>query len=183
MSDLASRQQRAAETILTNEHLTNGLDDPVAQALVDWGVALAEHVARSTQDLAGVQAATELETRLPAVRRLMRRVRSWLVKRAELDDQTVDEILSDVFDQAAIIYRGFQRPDPVQHAHGVEEWRTYAERPRELIDRLRSMVEDPGVQAAPQAQPSSRAIVPQHFWDAPTGTQVNVGEDDDAQTD
>lgn len=60
--------QVAVERILEDESLTAELVDPAATTLLDWGVKQAEAIARRS----GAQA--ELDTRLNALRRTLKRV-------------------------------------------------------------------------------------------------------------
>lgn len=49
--DLEKRIRMAAESILENESLREGLDDQGASALLDWGVSRAKLIAAETEDL------------------------------------------------------------------------------------------------------------------------------------
>jgi hypothetical protein len=56
--DIEQRKRMAAESLLENESLREGLDDESASALLDWGTALAQRIAEST---AGVEDDEEAE--------------------------------------------------------------------------------------------------------------------------
>jgi hypothetical protein len=138
--DLTSRRRRAAETILQNERLTEGLDDATAQDLLDWGLALADRAVQSTAALDDTAATQELELRLQAVQRLMRRLRYWLANGADIDDQRAAELLSDIIQQTTLIYDDYVPPDTAQRAQFLGAWHSYSQQPRELIAELKDML-------------------------------------------
>ncbi len=75
--DTKIRTARAAEDILGNERLTSDLDDEAASILLDWGVAWAERVARSTTHLDDEAASESMYPQLKAIRKLMRLISRW----------------------------------------------------------------------------------------------------------
>lgn len=75
--DTEPRAIRAAEGILGNERLTSDLDDEAASILLDWGVAWAERVARSTAHLDDESASESMYPQLKAIRKLMRLISRW----------------------------------------------------------------------------------------------------------
>lgn len=105
------RATRAAESILDNESLTADLDDAAAKVLLDWGIACAELVARETADLSAQEAGEAIDSRLRAIRRLMRQVRQWATNRPDMDAETGAKLLNEIIEQAAAIYPGFAPPD------------------------------------------------------------------------
>lgn len=94
------RVQLAAESILGNENLTADLDDPAADALIQWGVNWAAVSARETAEMDEEQSANYLYPRLKATRRLLRYVNNWL----QLEDGDSEEVAG----QLAAIYRQAQ---------------------------------------------------------------------------
>jgi hypothetical protein len=142
VAELEARRRRAAETILQNERLTAGLQDAVAQALLDWGLAMAGHVASSTAGLDDRQAEPVLETRLQAVARLMRRVRAWLAGDAGPDAAPREELLAYVVEQGAIVYGDLAPPAAGRRAEFLSRWQEDGSDPIELVARLRALVEE-----------------------------------------
>ena len=104
MDDLIRRKNRAAESILENEALTDELDDTTAKALLDWGVACAEMIAQSTAGLDDSQADEVLSVRLRAIRRLIRGVSHWIARRLDTDVAGNTALLNKIVEQATIIY-------------------------------------------------------------------------------
>jgi hypothetical protein len=98
--DLDNRIQRAAESILENEKLTADLDDPAADALIQWGVSWATAAAQETVDLDEEQSADYLYPRLKATRRMLRYVNDWL--------QEEDGLAEEKAGQLAAVYRQAQ---------------------------------------------------------------------------
>jgi molybdopterin converting factor small subunit len=105
MKEMAQRARHAAERILEDERLTDNLEDDAARVLIEWGIAIAESIARSEDDLEAVN------DRLKATRRLMRYVNKWVPRRTEKDAQGYQEVLSKLLKQAAIAY-GEHTPPP-----------------------------------------------------------------------
>jgi hypothetical protein len=122
VDELSRRIRRASESILENESLTAGLDDPAAQALLDWGLACAERVAESTALLTDEDARAAMSPRLRATRRLMRRVREWIVHRAELGPTAAAQLLAEIVEQATLIDPGFTPPDDDRRAVFLRHW-------------------------------------------------------------
>ncbi len=79
-ADVTKRVNQAVERILENERLTADLDDEVAEALVEWGVAWAEMIARSSAGLDDLAAEEVTSPKERALRRLMRRVNKWVAQ-------------------------------------------------------------------------------------------------------
>jgi hypothetical protein len=104
VNELTQRIHRAAESILENERLTADLDDAAAKVLLDWGIACAKMVARSTVGLDDAEAKESMSPRLRATRRLMRLVNRWIASRPDMDAEGGAMLLTDIIEQAAIIY-------------------------------------------------------------------------------
>jgi hypothetical protein len=135
MDDLKRRTQRAAERILENESLTADLDDDAAQVLLDWGVRCAEQIARDTVGLSGDLVEEAMYPRLRALRRLMRAVNRWAIKRQPMDAETLAKML----EQAAIIYYGYVPPDSIPQEAFRQQ--SLANSTPETITRLRAFIE------------------------------------------
>jgi hypothetical protein len=147
VSNLEQRVRRAAESILENESLTAGLDDTTAKELLDWGIACAEAIAQETAGLNDDEAEAVISPRLRATRGLMRRVRQWVVNRQEMEAEAGAELLSEVIEQAAIIYQDFVPPDDDQREVFEGEWLNLADDPPQMIVRLRMFIEGTGIES------------------------------------
>jgi hypothetical protein len=145
MKELQQRVNRAAEGILENERLTADLDDASAKVLIDWGVACAERIARSTAGLNDKEAEDAMYPRLRATRRLMRRVNSWVANRHTMDAATSAASLDEIIAQAEIIYGDdFVPPSRARRDAFLRLHFEYAKDPQQLITQLRDLFEDSG---------------------------------------
>lgn len=144
MDQLAKRVQRAAESILGNESLTEGLSDAVAQVLLDWGVACAEQIARSTAGMDDAEAEEAMSQRLRATRRLMRWVRMWTTHRADIDAEARAEYLAKLIRQAAVIYQHYTPPDDDWCATFLRRAPDLVDYPIQMITDLRTLIEGSG---------------------------------------
>ena len=198
MDEFAQRLKRAADNILENERLTSELDDAAAQVLLDWGVACAEEIARSTAGLKGSKVEEAMSPRLRATRRLMRRVSKWVANRRTMDGERSGELLSQISEQAEIIYgEGFAAPDTDQRDILLRLPFVYADEPQQMIADLRQTLDVSSKTAAadfdalrtaddetsepsrsaelPDASPHGRCGDPRQLERDP----LNIGEDDE----
>jgi hypothetical protein len=142
MNDLVQRIRRAAQGILENERLTADLDDTAAEVLLDWGIACAKLVARSTAGLDDSQAEEAMYPRLRATRRLMRLVNKWIANRLETDAEGNVVLLTKIIDQAAIIYgETFNPPQDDRRVALEEQSLELTDYPPQLIMKLRTLIE------------------------------------------
>jgi hypothetical protein len=142
MAEFTRRVARAAETILENERLTADLDDAAAKVLLEWGVACAERIAQGTAGLDDAEAERVMSPRLRATRRLMRSVNRWIASRWEMDAESSAAVLTQIIDQAAIIYgEEFEPPVQEQRDAFVKQIPALVDRPAQLIADLRALVE------------------------------------------
>ena len=144
MDELARRIQRASESILENESLTVGLDDPAAEALLDWGLTCAARIAESTAFLTEEDARAAMSPRLRATRQLMRRVKKWVIHRAELGPTAATELLAEIIEQATIIDPGFAPPDEEHRAMFLRHWQDLVDHPPQMIADLRAFMQGTG---------------------------------------
>lgn len=97
---LQARERAAAESILSNESLTDNLDDKTAQALLDWGLALSKMIVGQTSGLDDQTAEEAMYPALKGVRRLMKSLNRWLpdfsVTEAEANQKIFDKIVADI---------------------------------------------------------------------------------------
>lgn len=166
MDEITQRETRASESILENESLTAGLDDETAQALLDWGLACAKLVARSTTGMDDEAAQEAMSPRLRAVRQLMRQVRRWGTNLDQATETTApprlnifqrlmrprvlqeykaaDELWSGVAAQAAIVYGlDYSPPDDDQRQAFLKQYAEMRTQPLQVIASLRKLVEPP----------------------------------------
>ena len=70
--DLQKRIRMAAESLLENEALREGLDDEAGSALMDWGIACSTHIVNGTAALEDDDEADEaLSPRMRALSRML----------------------------------------------------------------------------------------------------------------
>jgi hypothetical protein len=142
MKEFQQRVNRAAESILENERLTADLDDASAKVLIDWGVACAEKIARSTAGLNEAEAEEAMYPRLRATRRLMRRVNNWVADRRTMDATASATALDEISTLAEIIYGGdYVPPSRARRDAFLRLHFEYADDPQQLITRLRDLFE------------------------------------------
>ena len=144
MDELARRIRRASESILENESLTTGLDDPAAEALLDWGLNCAERIAESTAFLTEEDARAAMSPRLRATRQLMRRVKQWVIHRTELGPTAAAELLAEIIEQVTIIDPGLAPPDDARRATFLRHWQGLVHHPPQMIADLRAFIQGTG---------------------------------------
>jgi hypothetical protein len=137
--DLEQRIRMAAESILENESLREGLDDEAATVLLDWGVARAKQIASETADLEDETEAEEAAyPRMLALRQILRAAASLCAENVEPAQQT--ELLQEIANQVPLVYGP---------AAAVFETSTWANvpiaqlgNPVQIIKRLRASIEN-----------------------------------------
>jgi len=134
MRELERRIQSAVESILGNESLTADLDDPAAQALLDWGITCAKRIAGRTAGLNDERAEEVIYPGMRATRRLMRLVQRWASDQAGMDTALLDQIL----EQAAIIYPDFTPPSTHRRVMFLYQ---IPDAPLQRIAQIRELVE------------------------------------------
>jgi hypothetical protein len=101
--DLEKRIRMAAESILENESIREGLDDYGASALLKWGIACAERIASETNELDDDEEAEEITyPRMRALRQMLDNVKS--LYRPELDPTDGRTLLAEISEFAAVVY-------------------------------------------------------------------------------
>ncbi|MEM7032302.1 MAG: hypothetical protein AAF629_22315 [Chloroflexota bacterium] len=134
------RINRAAESILENEKLTDGLDDEAAQALIDWGLTCAKSIMENTLGLNDEEAEELTYPQLKATRRLMRSVSKWIVRQSEGNSEAAQKSLQKVIEQAQTIYGDtVQLPDTLEA--GTLANPSVSETPQQIIANLRTVIE------------------------------------------
>jgi hypothetical protein len=108
--DLEKRLKMAAESILENESLREGLDDEAGSALLDWGIARAQQIAGETADLEDDEEAEEASyPRMRGLRKILTNVVSLCAE--EADPALQSELLQEIADQVPLVY-GPSAPHP-----------------------------------------------------------------------
>jgi hypothetical protein len=103
MTDLEKRIRMAAESILENESLREGLEDEAASALLDWGVACAKRIASNTAALEDETDAEEaVYPRMRALRQMLRAIVSLYGENTEAVRRS--EYLQEIADQVPLVY-------------------------------------------------------------------------------
>jgi phosphohistidine phosphatase len=136
------REQRAVESILDDERLTADLDDAAAQALLDWGMASARRIARTTSAADSATADEAMYQRLRATRKLMRWVNQWVASSQSATSVQEADALSEILDRASCVYGVHDIPlDQAQQDHFHRLEAECVDEPARLIIRLREFVE------------------------------------------
>jgi hypothetical protein len=115
---LERRAQRAAESLMDNESLTEGLDTEAANILLSWGIEHARNIAWDTSEvLDEEQAQTIMYLRLRALRRMMSLVTTLICCQASLDAAGRANSLEQIIAQAGTVYGpDFNAPDETRLA-------------------------------------------------------------------
>jgi hypothetical protein len=102
--DLEKRIRMAAESILENESLREGLEDEGASALLDWGIARAKQIANDTANLEDETEAEETSyPRMRALRQMLRAIVS-LYATTNVEALERDAYLQEIASQVALVY-------------------------------------------------------------------------------
>ena len=137
--DIETRQRMAAERILEDESLREGLDDSGATALLNWGTDCAKRIAADTVSLDDDDEAEEAsypQTR--ALRQMLEDVKS--LYRPELLPADGRTLLAEIVEFASVIYGpNAQLPKRIY-------WNRFAvtlagDAPGEKINNLRALIE------------------------------------------
>ena len=121
--DLKKRMKMAAESILENESLREGLDDEAGSALLDWGVARAQQIASETAELEDEEAEEASYPRMRGLRTLLRDVASLCTE--EPDSTRQGELLQEIADQVPLVY------GPAAPSSDISSWTHFLATPVE----------------------------------------------------
>lgn len=146
---LRRREEQAADQILTNEAMTADLDDEAADALLAWAMSAVHSAVARTAGLDETEAEQVMDEALPAVRRLMRAVRGLALQPGTLDEGQRQAYLSQMTQQASLVYGPSQAPPVERVAARVLQPPSREQEPAAVIASLRSLVE--GQWARPDA--------------------------------
>lgn len=101
--DTSGRQRRAAESILENESIREGLDDSGASALLKWGVECAKRIAADTAEIADEDEAEEASyPRMRALRQMLEDVKALF--RPELLPSEGATLIEEIVGFASVVY-------------------------------------------------------------------------------
>ncbi len=143
LDQLAQRVSRAAESILENESLTDGLDDTAAEQLLSWGIACAETAARGTAGLGEAEAEEALYPRMRATRMLMHSVKAWINERQTAGTDPAQ--LNEIIEQATLAYgQNFVAPSVERLAAFLEQQNAAGLDPQGMIAGLRELLTSQG---------------------------------------
>jgi hypothetical protein len=130
------RAQRAAESILENESLLEGLPTPLAETILNWGTSCAEKIAQDFFDLDDDEAETQMNPRMRALRQMLKKAGKFAVT---IEPELRAALLPEILEQAGIVYgNNIQPPAPERLSALAQITGANAEqaaaRLRELID-------------------------------------------------
>lgn len=139
MMDIETRQRMAAESILENESLREGLDDSGASALINWGIECAKRIAAENASLEDEDEYEEaLYPRMRALRQMLDNVKS--LHRPELMPTEGRTLLAEIVEFAAVVYGpNLQIPERIFWNSFLA---TQTGEPGEKINRLRALIEN-----------------------------------------
>jgi methyl-accepting chemotaxis protein len=139
MVDLTRREERAVERLLEDEALTAGLDDTAANELINWAI---DCISRTFQKASGLgESDTErmITDRLSAIRRLMRFISRWAVKRSSMDAKTITDWTTQVLELLELIYSG-EVTLPTMEQGNEFFIQNLKSNPKDMIRNLRAMI-------------------------------------------
>ena len=88
MVDMEARHQKAVEEITGNESLLEMLETEAATEMLEWGKSMVAALVEQTENLDDAAAELALESRLKAVRQLLRSAGNWAAgKYTDLEDR------------------------------------------------------------------------------------------------
>jgi hypothetical protein len=137
--DISARQRRAAESILENESIREGLDDSGASALLNWGVECAKRIAAENASLDDEDEYEEASyPRMRALRQMLDNVKS--LYRPELQPSDGRTLLAEIVGFAALVYGpNAQLPRRIYWNRFIA---SLAGEPGERINSLRALLEN-----------------------------------------
>jgi hypothetical protein len=136
--DIEKRIRMAAESILENESLREGLDDSGASALLDWGIARAKYIAGQSANLEDDDEAEEASyPQKRALRQMLEAAKSLTAQDLDSDQKTA--LLAELSGSATIVYGSeISMPEQIY-------WDTFSatkdSQPDQKIISLRALIE------------------------------------------
>jgi hypothetical protein len=101
MEEIETRVRMAAESILENESLRDGLDKDGTETLLEWGTACAKQIARETSGEDDEEIEEAMYPRMRALRKLLGVVKTFV---NTPDIAARINLLNDLLELAAILY-------------------------------------------------------------------------------
>lgn len=142
MDEYVERGKLAAESLLENESLTDGLDDPTASLLLRWGVDLAHSIAARTAGMDDTQAEEEMDGPMRGLRRMIRNISQWVQAVVDGDAEAAEESLNTAVEQSRLVYAENTRdPDERLLNDLIKPGPQAPADPTQLIARLRQALE------------------------------------------
>ena len=140
MLDLKHREERAIESLFEDEALTAGLDDAAAKELINWAIDCVRRVFQKATGLRESVAEKMITDKLSAIRRLMRFISRWAVKRSGMDAVAITNWTTQVFQLLALIYSGEVILPTIEQGNEFVT-QNLKSSPKDMIHNLRGMVE------------------------------------------
>lgn len=137
MTSLETQIELATQNLAEISRLTEDLDDNAAKALLDWGAAIVQHTLTKLQTHPEGEKLSQ--TRLKALRKLLRRVNNWIADRdafAVADHENTLDKTINVFGEAT----GQTFPTPDSRARKVFLHQYREANPSEFIHALRAFL-------------------------------------------
>jgi len=139
MLGLKQREERAVESLLEDEALTAGLDDAAANELINWAIDCISRTFQKASGLGESDAERMITDRLSAIRRLMRFISRWAVKRSGMDAITITVWTTQVLELLELIYSG-EVTLPTMEQGNEFIIQNLKSNPKDMIRNLRAMI-------------------------------------------
>lgn len=144
MADLNARMERVIEELTGNEALLQMLDTKAASEMLNWGIATARSMMRTTMELDAFAADLAVVPRLKAIRQTMRSIGNWAAgnytdpgSRIELRDKLLEHFRT-IFGERR------ELPSPRQLDDLLNEVDDKSQTPHQLILKLQDLLEQRG---------------------------------------
>ncbi len=136
MEELETRIRMAAESILENETIAEGLDELAGSALLEWGVTCAKQIAREAEGEDDEEIEEAMYPRMRALRKLLNAAKNFARADAAQRLTLLDELLTP----ASSVYADkFFRPNPAAMQELVKDTQLGQQ---ETITQVRNLFEN-----------------------------------------
>lgn len=142
MDGIESRIKKFVDEIVGNEALLDMLDTDAATEMLQWGIATATSLVKTTDGLDDITAELALSPRLKAVRQSMRSIGNWAAgkyadpeSRAGLRDKLLEQF-------RVILGESAQLPSVDQMDGLLNQVDDQANTPHQLVLKLKQLIED-----------------------------------------
>ena len=148
--DIEKRIKMAAESILENESLREGLNDEAASALLDWGTARAKEITAETANVEDDDEAQEAAyPRMRALRQILSAATGLCAENLEPAQRTA--LLQEIAGQAALVYG----PAAAFEAGKWANLPLAPGNPAQMIANVRAFIENNTKDSAPAQPPAA----------------------------